>query len=236
MTILAANNIDAGYGAAQILHGVSVTVESDEIVTIIGPNGCGKSTLMKTIIGLIGAMAGRVVFDGQDVTDLRADMRIRAGIGYVPQLQNVFPSLTVFENLEIGGFHLDASTAAARIEALSERFPILRLRANQAAGSLSGGERQLVAMSAAMMCEPKLMLLDEPSAGLSPIATERMFEKIQEIRDAGTATLIVEQNAYQSLGISDRAYVLSAGRNEIEGPASEILDNKKIRDAYLGGN
>jgi ABC-type branched-subunit amino acid transport system ATPase component len=235
MSLLDVDNVFSGYEASEILHGISVQVNKNEIVTIIGPNGSGKSTLLKTIMGYLIPTQGQVSFEGRSVTHLRPDLKVRHGIGYVPQLDNIFPSLTVSENLDMGGYFLAKNELTEQLEKIFGLFPFLGKRLNQKAGTLSGGERQMVAMGSALMVNPKLILLDEPSAGLAPAAALSLFDKIREINVAGTAILIVEQNAHESLEISQRGYVLAMGKNEFEGDAGSILDNPQIKKAYLGG-
>jgi len=235
MKLLDVDNVFSGYEASEILHGISVQVNESEIVTIIGPNGSGKSTLLKTIMGYLIPTQGQVSFEGRNVTHLRPDLKVRHGIGYVPQLDNIFPSLTVRENLDMGGYFLVKKELTEQLEKIFGLFPFLGKRLNQKAGTLSGGERQMVAMGSALMVNPKLILLDEPSAGLAPAAALSLFDKIREINVAGTAILIVEQNAHESLEISQRGYVLAMGNNEFEGDAANILNNPQIKKAYLGG-
>ena len=235
MKLLDVDKVFSGYGASEILHGISVQVNEDEIVTIIGPNGSGKSTLLKTIMGYLIPTQGQVSFEGRNVTHLRPDLKVRHGISYVPQLDNIFPSLTVRENLEMGGYFLPKEKLIDQLEIIYGLFPFLAKRLNQKTGTLSGGERQMVAMGSALMVNPKLILLDEPSAGLAPAAALSLFDKISEINAAGTAILIVEQNAYESLEISQRGYVLAMGKNEFEDNAANILNNPQIKKAYLGG-
>jgi ABC-type branched-subunit amino acid transport system ATPase component len=234
MRILEASDICSGYGATEVLHGVSIFVEEGEIVTIIGPNGSGKSTLLKTIMGYLMPTEGKVVFGDEDVSRIRPDIKARQGMGYVPQLDNIFPSLTVRDNLEMGGYLLTKSALSEQVEKMYDLFPVLSDRQRQKAGTLSGGERQMVAMGSALMVNPRLLLLDEPSAGLSPAATMSLFDKIRDINSLGTAMIIVEQNAHESLTISNRGYVLAMGQNEFEGQADLILADPKIRKAYLG--
>jgi ABC-type branched-subunit amino acid transport system ATPase component len=234
--MLEANNIIAGYGKSEILHGVSVSLGEGESITIIGPNGAGKSTLLKAIMGYITIFAGDISWKGDDITHLKPHEKVIQGFGYVPQLGNVFRSLTVRENLEMGGFIHTKEMAKARMEKSFQLFPILAKRLKQKAGTLSGGERQLLGMARALMSEPEILMLDEPSAGLSPKMAEEVFLTILDIhKKLGSAILIIEQDAYQSLSISDRGYVLVMGRNEFEDSAEKILSNQKIREAYLGG-
>lgn len=236
MKILEANDIIAGYGKSEILHGVSISLGEGESITIIGPNGAGKSTLLKAIMGYITIFAGDISWKGEDITRLKPHEKIIRGFGYVPQLGNVFPSLTVRENLEMGGFIQTKEMVNERMEKSFQLFPILAKRLKQKAGTLSGGERQLLGMARAMMSEPEILMLDEPSAGLSPKMAEEVFLTILDIhKKLGSAILIIEQDAYQSLSISDRGYVLVMGRNEFEDSAEKILSNQKIREAYLGG-
>ncbi len=235
MKILEGKDVYSGYGDTEVLHGVSIYLNEGEIITIIGPNGAGKSTLLKTIMGYLSPTHGRILFRNEDVTHLKPDEKVRKGVGYVPQLENVFPSLTVEENLEMGGYIEDKRRVTKRIEEAYKLFPVLRERRSQRVRTMSGGQRQMLAMARALMTEPSLLLLDEPSAGLSPKVSAMVFEKIKEIHQAGKAIIIVEQDAYQSLGISDRGYVLAMGQNEYEDEAHKILESRKIREAYLGG-
>ena len=235
MKILQVRDVYSGYGDTEVLHGVSMHLNEGEIVTIIGPNGAGKSTLLKTIMGFLWPTQGKILFRDEDVTRLRPDKKVRKGIGYVPQLENVFPSLTVEENLEMGGYIEDKRHLMERIEGAYELFPVLRERRGQKVRTMSGGQRQMLGMARALMTEPSLLLLDEPSAGLSPKVSATVFERIREIHQRGKAIIIVEQDAYQSLGISNRGYVLAMGQNEYEDEAHKILDSRKIREAYLGG-
>jgi ABC-type branched-subunit amino acid transport system ATPase component len=236
MKILEANNVIAGYGKSEILHGVSIFLGEGESITIIGPNGAGKSTLLKAIMGYITIFKGNISWKGEDITRLKPHEKVIRGFGYVPQLGNVFPSLTVRENLEMGGFIQTKEMVKVRMEKSFQLFPILAERLKQKAGTLSGGERQLLGMARALMSEPEILMLDEPSAGLSPKMAEEVFVTIADIHDKlGRGIVIIEQDAYQSLSISDRGYVLVMGRNEFEDSADKILSNQKIREAYLGG-
>lgn len=231
---LEAAGLHAGYGDNQILHDVALQVADNEVVTIIGPNGAGKSTLLKTLMGYLVPSRGRVRFRGADVTGLPPHQRIREGIAYVPQLDNVFGSLTVDENLRMGGYTLPGRLARERAEAQYERFPRLAERRRQRVTTMSGGERQMLAMARALMTEPQLLLLDEPSAALSPKLADQVFDKVAEIHAQGRAVLIVEQNAESSLQISDRCVVLVDGANAFEGSADRVLSDDQIRRAYLG--
>ncbi len=235
MRILEGKDVYSGYGDTEILHGVSIYLNEGETVTIIGPNGAGKSTLLKTIMGYLTPTQGKITFRDQDVTNSGPDEKVRKGIGYVPQLENVFPSLTVEENLEMGGYIEDKRHVRQRIGEAYELFPVLGERRGQRVRTMSGGQRQMLAMARALMTEPCLLLLDEPSAGLSPKVSTMVFEKIQAIHQQGKTIMIVEQDAYQSLEISDRGYVLAMGQNEYEDDAHKILESRKIREAYLGG-
>jgi len=235
MALLEARGVVSGYGDAEILHGVDIDVGEEEIVTIIGPNGAGKSTLMKAIYGLIDCWAGRVTFDGTGITDLRADEVTEQGLCYVPQRENVFPNLTVRENLEMGAY-IDADVSEADFQAAFDRFPVLGERQNQKAGTMSGGQQQMLALSSALMLDPELILVDEPSAGLAPDLVDDMFDRLVRIRDeTDTAILMVEQNARQALSVSDRGYVLDMGENEFAGSGQDLLDSDEVGELYLGG-
>jgi ABC-type branched-subunit amino acid transport system ATPase component len=232
--LLEVRSLVAGYGAAEILHGVDLTLHVGEVVTILGPNGAGKSTLLKAIMGYLVPRSGEVRFHAGPLTDLRPDQRVRAGVAYVPQLENVFPSLTVRENLIVGGQMLPRAALGARMESTYAAFPLLAERARQRVSTLSGGQRQLLALARAMMVDPEVLLLDEPSAALSPRMAGEVFEKIAEINRMGKSILIVEQEAERSLQISHRGYVLVDGRNAFESAATEILNNERIRAMFLG--
>lgn len=232
--LLVATGLHAGYGSLKILEDVSVRVAPAEVVTVIGPNGAGKSTLMKAIFGLIRPERGTVSFDGQPITGLKASALARLGMGFVPQSENVFPSLTIEENLKMGGAILKQDIRP-RIEGILDQFPSLRKRLRALAGTLSGGERQMLAIGRAMMLEPRLLLLDEPSAGLSPRMTEEVLHSVAALARGGMSFLLIEQNARQALAVSDRGYVLVAGRNKLEGRGPDLLDNPEIGRLYLGG-
>ena len=234
MALLAVDELHAGYGDVKILHGASITVEDGEIVTIIGPNGAGKSTLMKAVFGLVRPTAGRIPFLGEDVTGARPDALVRRGMAYVPQNQNVFPRLTVRENLELGAFIARGGLDEA-LARVYELFPPLREKQKKKAGVLSGGEQQMVAIGRALMLSPKLLLLDEPTAGLAPLFARLILEKAREINAAGVGILLVEQNARAALAISHRAYVLTMGRNRAQGPARELLADREVAELFLGG-
>jgi ABC-type branched-subunit amino acid transport system ATPase component len=232
--VLEANGVVAGYvPEADILNGVSVVVREGEIVTIVGPNGAGKSTLMKTVFGLLTPRDGRIEFRGTEIGGRKPHDITRLGLAYVPQLNNVFQSLTVEENLEMGS--LDRSTTASQKNRMYELFPRLGERKTQAAGTMSGGERQMVAMAKALMCDPHVLLLDEPSAGLAPAFVDAIFEKTQEVNKAGVTVMMVEQNARRALAMSDRGYVLDLGKDRFEGPGQDLLDDPKVAELYLGG-
>ncbi|MBW1994794.1 MAG: ABC transporter ATP-binding protein [Deltaproteobacteria bacterium] len=235
MALLEVHDVVSGYGRTDVLHGVSIQVENDEIVTIIGPNGAGKSTLFKTIMGYLIPRSGKILFAGEEVTALRPNKKVEKGMAYVPQLDNTFPSLTVHENLEMGGYSKDSKALKRGIEFAYHTFPILEERKNQRARTLSGGQRQMLAMSMALMSEPKLLLLDEPSAGLAPKIAEEVFRQITRLHDKGIGIVIIEQDAHRSLNISDRGYVLAMGQNHFDGSADKILNNPQIKEAFLGG-
>ena len=234
MSILKVDSIVAGYGETEILHGVSMRVEPGEAVTLFGPNGCGKSTLMKTIFGLLTPKQGSVVFEDSDITGMPTDRLIRMGMSYVPQTGNIFPSLTIEENLEMGAF-VDDSDVRSQVSEMYRIFPDLERSRRQRAGSLSGGQRQMLAFARALMLRPRLLLLDEPSAGLSPIMAQLIFDRLRDIRSIGIAILIIEHNIRTALEMSDRGYVLADGQNQLDGSASGLLDNPEIGRLYLGG-
>ncbi len=232
--ILECNGIAAGYvKGLNILQGVDLVVSEGEIVSIIGPNGAGKSTLLKAIMGLINVSAGRFYINGSDKTNLSTHKIVNQGIGYVPQVENVFPSLTIEENLEIGAWSLNKSRKST-IKKTLEDFPMLDERKKEKAGNLSGGQRQILALARSLVTSPKLLLLDEPSAGLSPVAINEVFTTIKEINDKGVSILLVEQNAKRALSFSNRGYVLDQGRNAYQGEGSELLNDPRVVDLYLG--
>ena len=234
MALLEASGVVAGYGETEVLHGVSIVVDRAEIVTIIGPNGCGKSTLMKAIAGLVRVRTGSVVFRGEDISGVSPELIVRTGLCYVPQTDNVFPSLSIRENLEMGAF-VRRGDYRDRIEEMFGIFPDLSIQPGRKAGSLSGGQRQMLAIARALMLDPELLLLDEPSAGLSPAMMNTVFERVREINQAGVALLLVEQNARQALGMSHRGYVLVAGEKRLEDTGKDLLDNPEVASLYLGG-
>jgi ABC-type branched-subunit amino acid transport system ATPase component len=233
-TLLRTEELVAGYlPEADILNGVSIGVREGEIVTIVGPNGAGKSTLIKTIFGLLRPRGGRILFRGEEIAGRRPHDITRLGLSYVPQLDNVFPTLTVDENLEMGS--LERRRTGEQIERMCQLFPRLGERRAQAVGTMSGGERQMVAMARALMSDPKVLLLDEPSAGLAPAFVDAIFEKVEEVNRAGVTIVMVEQNARRSLAMSDRGYVLDLGKDRFEGPGNELLEDPKVAELYLGG-
>ena len=234
--VLETEGLTAGYvPEVNILHDVEVHVDEGEIVTIVGPNGAGKSTLIKSIVGLVPLRGGRVRLRGDDVSGAKPHVIARKGVGYVPQLDNVFPSMTVDENLELGAIVRKERSVRERMAVMHELFPVLSMRRRQSAGNLSGGERQMVAMAKALMADPSILLLDEPSAGLAPLVVDLIFERVQAINEAGVTIMMVEQNARRALALSDRGYVLDLGRNRFEGPGQELLHDPKVIELYLGG-
>lgn len=236
--ILEVDNVFSGYGETEILHGVSIEIYENEIVTIIGPNGCGKSTLMKTIFGLLRATSGNINFLIDDkltsINNFNTENLIKQGLSYVPQSDNVFPSLSIEENLEMGSFIKEEGMAES-IKSMYDLFPVLKEKRNDPANQLSGGQRQMLAFARAMMLKPKLIILDEPSAGLAPNLVSSVFETILTIHKAGVAVLMVEQNAKAALERSNRGYVLATGENRAEGTGKSLLKNKEIASLYLGG-
>ena len=234
MTLLSVADLDAGYGDLQILDSVDMRVDSEEYVAIVGPNGAGKSTVMKSVFGLTTYMGGDVLFDDEDISELDPEEIITKGLSYVPQSENVFAGLTVQENLEMGAYTLD-EIPDDRLSMVFDRFPILDERRQQTAGSLSGGQQQMLAMGRALMLDPDLLLLDEPSAGLAPDLVDDMFDRIDDINDSGTAVLIVEQNAKEALRRCDRGYVLVQGQNRHEDTGDALLADQQVREDFLGG-
>jgi ABC-type branched-subunit amino acid transport system ATPase component len=233
MSLLEVRSLHGGYGGADVLNGVDLDVGDGEIVAIVGPNGAGKSTLMKAVFGLVNIRSGSIRFAGEEIAALRANELVQRGLAFVPQERNVFPTLSVEENLEMGAFLLD-NGVAERLHRIYEMFPPLRERRRQSTAQLSGGQRQMVAIGRALMLEPRLLLLDEPTAGLSPQFTELIFSKIREINAHGVSVLIVEQNAREALAISDRGYVLALGRNRFEGPGAALVNNREVAELFLG--
>jgi branched-chain amino acid transport system ATP-binding protein len=232
--LLTMKNIRAGYGEADILFDVSMEVAEGEIVAIVGPNGAGKSTAMKSIFGLLNVHSGTITVDGTEITGWSPNRIVHAGVCYVPQVANIFSEMTVHENFEMGAF-LRKGDFSASLDRVYGLFPDLKAKRKTIAGSLSGGQRQMVAMGRALMLDPKVLLLDEPTAGLSPKYMEQIFKICRDVRAAGVAILLVEQHAKQALAFSDRGYVLAAGRNRHEGSGHELLANRQIAEMFLGG-
>ena len=233
-TVIECNGIAAGYvKGLNILQGVDLIVDEKEIVSIIGPNGAGKSTLLKAIMGIINISGGRFFINGVEKTNTPTHQIVKEGVGYVPQVENVFPSLTIEENLEIGSWSIDANIKQT-ISKIFDDFPMLKERRKDKAGNLSGGQRQILALARALATSPKILLLDEPSAGLSPVAIKEVFEIVKEINSKGVAILLVEQNAKRALNFSDRGYVLDQGRNAYQGKGQELLNDPRVVDLYLG--
>ena len=233
-TILECNAVAAGYvKGLNILQGVDLVVYEKEIVSIIGPNGAGKSTLLKAIMSIISISGGKFFIEGQEKTNLATHKIVNLGVGYVPQVANVFPSLTIEENLEIGSWSLKTNKKKA-LEKIYEDFEILKDRKRDKAGNLSGGQRQILALARALITSPQILLLDEPSAGLSPVAINEVFSKVKDINESGVAILLVEQNAKRALSFSDRGYVLDQGRNAYQGSGEELLNDPRVIDLYLG--
>ena len=231
---LSAENMLGGYGETTILNDCSISVQKGEIAVIVGPNGAGKSTAMKAIFGMLDLRAGNIIFDGKDISDLKPQERVKSGMGFVPQTHNVFTSMSVMENLEIGGF-TNQEKLSKNISDVFELFPVLEEKQKQLVGELSGGQRQQVAVGRALMTNPKLLMLDEPTAGVSPLVVKELFEKIISIARTGIAILMVEQNARQALEIADNGFVLVQGENKYTDKGSKLLSNKEVRKAFLGG-
>ena len=234
MALLDVSRVVSGYGQTEILHGVSLTVEDGEIVTIIGPNGCGKSTLMKTVAGLVKTWDGSVTFRGTEISSLPPEKVVGTGLCFVPQTRNVFPTLSIRENLEMGAF-LRKDDFNGRIDEMFRIFPDLADDPGRRAGSLSGGQRQMLAIARALMLDPTLILLDEPFAGLAPAMVDLVLDRILEINRSGVSVLLVEQNARQALSVSSRGYILVSGENRLEDKGSAFLDNPEVARLYLGG-
>jgi len=237
VALLELEDIHSFYGKIHALKGISLSVEEGEIVTLIGANGAGKSTTLRTISGLVRARQGRVLFDGQDISNLPAHEIVLAGVGHVPEGRGVFPRLTVRENLEIGAFPIHSrSEVERRMEAVFELFPRLKERITQKGGTLSGGEQQMLATARGLMLKPRILLMDEPSMGLAPVLVELIFDVILQLnRNEGITILLVEQNAHMALQYASRAYVLETGQIVLSGPAEEIARNPQVKEAYLGG-
>ena len=233
--MLKVNNINVYYGAIHAIKDVSFEVNDGEIVTLIGANGAGKSTTLQTISGLLRSRTGSIEFMGKDIGSVPPDKLVAHGLAQVPEGRRVFLQMTVEENLEMGAFTQPASTIAPNMEKVYAQFPRLKERRRQVAGTLSGGEQQMLAMGRALMSHPKLLMLDEPSMGLAPILVEQIFEIIQRLHQKGTTILLVEQNAQMALSVADRGYVLETGRVTLSGPGKELLDDEAVKKAYLGG-
>jgi len=234
--LLELRNLHAGYGEVKVLNGVELLVREGEIVSVVGPNGSGKSTMMKTIFGLLKPEEGEIIYKGEDITALEPFEIIKRGICYVPQEHNVFPSLTVEENLEMGAYILDSPEELKKgKERVYELFPPLKERANSAVRTLSGGMRQMVAFGRALMLNPDLLLLDEPSAGLAPKLVEDIITKLQGINMQGVSLLLIEQNVRRALELCDRGYVLDGGKTALEGSSEELLSSKRVQEIYMGG-
>ena len=234
MTALVGTAMTGGYGGADILKDCTIAVEAGEIAVIVGPNGAGKSTAMKAMFGMLDLRAGTVLLNGDDISDLPPQQRVRRGMGFVPQTQNVFTSMTVEENLQMGGF-IRGDDFSDTIEEIYRLFPVLREKRAQPAGELSGGQRQQVAVGRALMTQPKVLMLDEPTAGVSPIVMGELFDRIIDVAQTGIAILMVEQNAKQALQIADRGYVLVQGENRYTDSGAALLANPDVRRAFLGG-
>ena len=234
MTALVGTAMTGGYGGADILKGCTIAVEAGEIAVIVGPNGAGKSTAMKAMFGMLDLRAGTVLLNGDDISDLPPQQRVRRGMGFVPQTQNVFTSMTVEENLQMGGF-IRGDDFSDTIEEIYRLFPVLREKRAQLAGELSGGQRQQVAVGRALMTQPKVLMLDEPTACVSPIVMGELFDRIIDVAQTGIAILMVEQNAKQALQIADRGYVLVQGENRYTDSGAALLANPDVRRAFLGG-
>ncbi len=234
MSLIEVKDLVAGYGGAPILNGVSIAIEQSDIGVIVGPNGAGKSTTLKAIFGLITVSAGAILFDGEDITNSLPDRLVPRGLSFVPQEKNVFTSMTVQENLEMGAF-TRRDDFSPTLEWVYGMFPVLREKRRQPAGELSGGQRQMVAMGRALMSQPRLLLLDEPSAGLSPRYVIEIFEQIVKVNKEGVAILMVEQNARQALAFASRGFVLAGGQNLFTGTGRELIEDPEVARSFLGG-
>ncbi|MGK7752103.1 MULTISPECIES: ABC transporter ATP-binding protein [unclassified Roseovarius] len=235
MSFLSATGMTGGYGGADIIHDCTITVERGEVAVVVGPNGAGKSTAMKAVFGMLDLREGKVTLDGKDITGLAPQDRVPQGMAFVPQNRNVFVSLTVEENLDMGAFIREDGEIAQTKEQVFDLFPILAEKRSQPAGELSGGQRQQVAVGRALMTRPDLLMLDEPTAGVSPIVMDELFDKILEIARTGVAILMVEQNARQALEIADHGFVLVQGRNRFTDTGEALLANEEVRRSFLGG-
>ncbi len=232
--LLEIKGLSSHYGRIQALDGIEIAVDSGELVALVGANGAGKTTLLRTLSGVQPASGGRILFEGRDITRLSPNARVRLGIAQVPEGRQVFGPMSVEDNLRLGAFTRRAAEAEETLAAMYEMFPMLADKRRQAAGTLSGGQQQMLAIARALMARPRLLLLDEPSMGLSPLLIDETFETIVRLRGTGTTILLVEQNAFMALGIADRAYVLEAGRITLSGPGKALMDNEKVKEAYLG--
>ncbi len=233
MSILHVDNVISGYGSMEVLHGVSLEVEEGQIVSVLGPNGAGKTTLLRSVFGVVNPEAGKIYFRGEEITGFPPETLVKLGMCYVPQEENIFPSLSVQENLEMGGFVRD-DDIGPRMEDVFKLFPDLDGRRGSRAGELSGGMRQMLAIGRALMLNPDLLLLDEPSTGLAPLLVDAIFERVEMLNDQGVTVLVVEQNAVKALEHSNKAYVIEGGETKAEGKAREILEDEEIGRLYLG--
>jgi branched-chain amino acid transport system ATP-binding protein len=234
MNLIEINGLEAGYGGAPILNGVDIAIEQSDIAVIVGPNGAGKSTILKAIFGLVSVSNGTIVFAGQSITNADPDRLVPLGLGFVPQEFNVFTTMTVEENLEMGAY-IRRDDFGPTMQSIYAMFPVLKDKRRQRAGELSGGQRQMVAMGRALMSQPKLLLLDEPSAGLSPIHTTQVFEHVRKINANGVAILMVEQNARHALAFATKGFVIANGRNRFSGTGQALLDDPEVARSFLGG-
>jgi len=234
MISLIGKNLTAGYGGVDIINNIHLFVKEGEITVIVGPNGAGKSTVMKSLLGMLNLTEGNVIFSDNEITQMLPQDRVKLGIAFVPQNQNVFTGMSVEENLEMGGF-LRKDNILETIDEIYQLFPVLKEKRNQNVGELSGGQRQQVAFGRALMTKPKILMLDEPTAGVSPIVMDELFSRIIEVGKTGVGILMVEQNAKQALAIADRGYVLVNGKNNREGTGKELLNNPEVRKSFLGG-
>jgi branched-chain amino acid transport system ATP-binding protein len=234
VSLIEIKSLEAGYGGAPILNGVDIAIDQSDIAVIVGPNGAGKSTILKSIFGLVRASKGAITFQGSDITNSDPDRLVPMGLGFVPQEFNVFTSMSVEENLEMGAY-IRRDDFLPTMQSIYAMFPVLKQKRRQRAGELSGGQRQMVAMGRALMSQPKLLLLDEPSAGLSPIHTTQVFEHVKQINASGVAILMVEQNARHALAFATKGFVIANGRNRFSGTGQALLDDPEVARSFLGG-
>ncbi len=234
MSVIEISGLEAGYGGAPILNGVDIAIEQSDVAVIVGPNGAGKSTILKAIFGLVRSSKGAIVFQGEEITNAEPDRLVPMGLGFVPQEFNVFTSMTVEENLEMGAY-IRRDDFGPTMQSVYAMFPALKEKRRQRAGELSGGQRQMVAMGRALMSQPKLLLLDEPSAGLSPIHAAQVFEHVRTVNGNGVAILMVEQNARHALAFASKGFVIANGRNRFTGTGQELLDDPEVAQSFLGG-